>query len=217
LTDEAEADHVVHLIAANWRQAPLAAVDRALCTYAEKLTQTPHQMTESDLEALRQHGLDDRAIHDATQVISYFNYINRIADSLQVEPEDFIRPWEKQMPNSPMPLRQRLKADLLGAMKARQNHVVSTLRSTLAEIDNAEAVEVDASFVPMAGRSNDVPRKVLTEAEIRAILQSEADQIKLALAEYGSVGRAEKAAELQAAWEVLVGYLADTEDGASEE
>ena len=217
MTDEAEADRVVHLIAANWRQAPLAAVDQALCTYAEKLTQTPHQMTESDLEALRQHDLDDRAIHDATQVISYFNYINRIADSLKVEPEDFIRPWEKQMPNSPMPLRQRLKADLLGAMKARQNHVVSTLRSTLAEIDNAEAVEVDTSFVPLVGRTNDVPRKVLTEAEIRAILQSEADQIKLALAEYGSVGRAEKAAELQAAWEVLVGYLADTEDGASEE
>ena len=218
MTDEAEADHVVHLIAANWRQAPLAAVDLALCAYAEKLTQTPHQMAESDLESLKQHGLDDRAIHDATQVISYFNYINRIADALHVEPEDFIQPWEKQqMPNSSISLRQRLKADLLGAMKARQNHVVSTLRSTLAEIDNAEAVEVDNSFVPMAGRSNDVPRKVLTEAEIRAILQREADQIKLALAEYGSVGRAEKAAELQAAWEVLVGYLADTEDGASEE
>jgi hypothetical protein len=86
--------------------------------------------------------------------------------------------------------------------------VVSTLRSTLAEIDNAEAVEVDTSFVPLVGRTNDVPRKVLTEAEIRAILQSEADQIKLALAEYERVGRVEKAAELQAAWELLAGYLA---------
>jgi uncharacterized tellurite resistance protein B-like protein len=26
-------------------------------------------------------------------VISYFNYINRIADALGVEPEDFIQPW----------------------------------------------------------------------------------------------------------------------------
>lgn len=43
---------------------------------------------------LRQHGFEDRAIHDATQVISYFNYINRIADGLGVEPEEFIRPWE---------------------------------------------------------------------------------------------------------------------------
>lgn len=97
MTDEAEADQVVHLIACDWRQAPLTPVDQALCAYAEKLTQTPHQMLESDLDMLRQYGLDDRALHDATQVISYFNYINRIADALHVEPEDFIRPWEKRL------------------------------------------------------------------------------------------------------------------------
>ena len=42
---------------------------------------------------LRAHGLDDRAIHDAVQVIGYFNYITRLADALGVEPEDFIQPW----------------------------------------------------------------------------------------------------------------------------
>jgi len=86
---------VVHLIATNWRQAPLSQVDQALCAYAEKLTRSPEQMAESDLEKLRQHKLDDRAIHDATQVISYFNYINRIADALGVDYEDFVRPWEQ--------------------------------------------------------------------------------------------------------------------------
>ncbi len=86
---------MVHLIASNWREAPLSAEDEALCTYAEKLTLNPTQMSPADLNALRQVGLDDRAIHDATQVISYFNYINRIADALGVEPETFIRPWEE--------------------------------------------------------------------------------------------------------------------------
>jgi alkylhydroperoxidase family enzyme len=43
---------------------------------------------------LRERGFNDRAIHDATQVIGYFNYINRIADGLDVELEEFIRPWE---------------------------------------------------------------------------------------------------------------------------
>lgn len=52
-------------------------------------------MIEEDILALRKVGFDDRAIHDATQVIAYFNYINRVADSLHVEQEDFIRPWEK--------------------------------------------------------------------------------------------------------------------------
>ncbi len=45
------------------------------------------------LDELRRHGFDDTAIHDATQVIAYFNYITRIADALGVEDESFIEPW----------------------------------------------------------------------------------------------------------------------------
>ena len=52
-------------------------------------------MSPSDLEDLRTHGFSDLAIHDAVQVIAYFNYINRIADALGVEDEDFIEPWGK--------------------------------------------------------------------------------------------------------------------------
>jgi alkylhydroperoxidase family enzyme len=52
-------------------------------------------MCKDDIDTLRRHGFDDRAIHDATQVIAYFNYINRIADALHVEQEDFIRSWDK--------------------------------------------------------------------------------------------------------------------------
>lgn len=85
----------MHRIATDWRAAGLDPLNQALCAYAEKLTRTPHHMTEDDVIALRELGLADRAIHDATQVISYFNYINRIADALHVEPEDFIRPWER--------------------------------------------------------------------------------------------------------------------------
>ncbi len=61
--------------------------------YAAKLTHRQSEMGPPDLDALRQHGFDDRAIHDATQVIGYFHYITRIADALGVEPEEFITPW----------------------------------------------------------------------------------------------------------------------------
>ena len=44
-------------------------------------------------EPLEQILTDDRAIHDAVQVIGYFNYITRVADALGVEREDFIPPW----------------------------------------------------------------------------------------------------------------------------
>jgi uncharacterized peroxidase-related enzyme len=60
---------------------------RALCMYAVKLTRTPAQVVKDDLSALRDVGLDDRAIVDANQVISYFNYVNRVADGLGVELE----------------------------------------------------------------------------------------------------------------------------------
>ncbi len=40
------------------------------------------------------HGFDDAAIHDAIQVIAYFNYINRIAEGVgtDAEPEWAPRP-----------------------------------------------------------------------------------------------------------------------------
>ncbi len=45
-------------------------------------------MSRADVERLRAVGLNDRAIHDATQVIAYFNYINRVADGLGVDLEE---------------------------------------------------------------------------------------------------------------------------------
>ncbi len=80
----------MHAIARDWRTAPLNQADRTLCAYAEKLTLYPAQMGESDVQELRAAGWDDVAIHDAAQVIGFFNYINRVADGLGVEREDFI-------------------------------------------------------------------------------------------------------------------------------
>jgi alkylhydroperoxidase family enzyme len=52
-------------------------------------------MAESYVVKLREHGFSDAAIHDAAQIIGYFNYINRVADSLGIDYESFIRPWEQ--------------------------------------------------------------------------------------------------------------------------
>ena len=49
---------------------------------------------DADIDQLRQHGFDDRGIHDAVQIIGFFN-INRVADALGVAPESFVRPSEK--------------------------------------------------------------------------------------------------------------------------
>lgn len=85
----------MHQLSSDWRKADLSPADRALCALAEKLTQQPQDSTAEDIDQLRQHGFDDRGIHDAVQIIGFFNYINRVADALGVEPESFVRPWEK--------------------------------------------------------------------------------------------------------------------------
>ncbi len=82
-----ESDTWLAKIASDWRAAELEANDRALLTYAEKLTRSPLRMSAEDVEDLRAHGFDDLAIHDLIQVVAYFNYINRIAEGIEVELE----------------------------------------------------------------------------------------------------------------------------------
>ena len=96
--DGAARDAWIAAIKSDWRKAVLPAADRALCEFAMSLTSTPGLMSRADVDRLRAAGFDDRAIHDATQVISYFNYINRVADALGTDPEDF---YPERPPSAP--------------------------------------------------------------------------------------------------------------------
>ena len=57
-------------------------------------------MAEEDVDGLRRAEFSDQQITIATQVIGYFNYINRIADALQVDPESWmdstIESWQSR-------------------------------------------------------------------------------------------------------------------------
>jgi uncharacterized peroxidase-related enzyme len=81
---------IVDRFAADWRSADLDAPTVALLDHAEKLTISPSSCNEEDIEALRAVGWSDRAINDAVQVCAYFNYINRIAEGLGVDDEEWL-------------------------------------------------------------------------------------------------------------------------------
>ncbi|MGI9627959.1 MAG: hypothetical protein ACR2QM_14070 [Longimicrobiales bacterium] len=83
----------MHAVVSDWRKAPLAPEDKALCSFAARLTHRPTEAREQDLDQLRDLGFDDQAIHDATQVVGFFNYITRIAEALGVEAEKFVPLW----------------------------------------------------------------------------------------------------------------------------
>jgi uncharacterized peroxidase-related enzyme len=81
------------MIVRDWRSAPLAARQRALCAYAVKLTCEPVAVERADLQRLLAAGFDERAAHDAVQIAGYFNYVTRVAEGLGLEPETFLPPW----------------------------------------------------------------------------------------------------------------------------
>lgn len=60
-------------------------------------------MDKSDFDRLAKHGFSDEQITIAVQVIGYFNYINRVAEGLGVDPEPWMKPtpaeWRQKKSN----------------------------------------------------------------------------------------------------------------------
>jgi uncharacterized peroxidase-related enzyme len=77
----------VETIKLDHHQADLSIADRAMLTYAEKLTLRSHEITTGDVQALRDAGFADEDIHDVAQIVAYFHYINRVCDGLGVKRE----------------------------------------------------------------------------------------------------------------------------------
>lgn len=55
--------------------------------FCVRLTRDPARMTRAEVDTLRSHGFDDSAILEIVHIAAYFNYINRVADALGVDPE----------------------------------------------------------------------------------------------------------------------------------
>jgi uncharacterized peroxidase-related enzyme len=62
----------------DYSQLDLSDVNMELCHFAKVLTQNPNHNNQESIKRLKSLGLTDRAILDATLVISYFNFVNRI-------------------------------------------------------------------------------------------------------------------------------------------
>jgi uncharacterized peroxidase-related enzyme len=57
---------------------------RAILSFAKKVTRSAYKITESDAQALRDKGLDDAAILETTCIIGWYNMMNRIVPALGV-------------------------------------------------------------------------------------------------------------------------------------
>jgi uncharacterized protein YqeY len=90
-------------------------------------------------------------------------------------------------------LKDRLRADLTSAIKARDELRSSTLRMVLTSITNAEVAGKEA--------------RELTDEDVLGVLTSEGKKRREAAEAFDQAGRTEQAAKERAEFEVLADYL----------
>ena len=71
----------------DYRNAVLDPPVRRLMDFAVQVTLDVHRVSEATIAELRAVGWADAAILEAVEIIGFFNYYNRMADTLGVEPE----------------------------------------------------------------------------------------------------------------------------------
>lgn len=114
-------------------------------------------------------------------------------------------------------LRATLRADLVAAMKARDADTVTALRTAIAAIDNAEAVDRPENVAAttsehVAGAhvgvgSTEAIRRDLTLDDVQAIVSDQMAERSVEADRYDQLGRREAAARLRREAEVLAKYL----------
>jgi uncharacterized peroxidase-related enzyme len=75
---------LVEALQKDYATAPITEPERAMLDYVVKLTRDATKISPEDHKRLRAVGFDDKAILQITLIASWFNYINRVADSLGV-------------------------------------------------------------------------------------------------------------------------------------
>ncbi|HUF41536.1 MAG TPA: peroxidase [Verrucomicrobiae bacterium] len=91
LRTESNDDPLVEGIKQDYTKLDLPAAERAMLDYAVKLTVAPSTVNETDVQALRAQGFDDRDILDIVYVICLYNFNDRMADATGITGHDFFR------------------------------------------------------------------------------------------------------------------------------
>ena len=82
--DPVLASHVMH----DYTKADLDPQTRGMLDFATKLTRDPTSMQKSDLQGLRDLGLNDEQILSVVLITCNFNFMTRLADGLGVALDD---------------------------------------------------------------------------------------------------------------------------------
>jgi uncharacterized protein YqeY len=106
-------------------------------------------------------------------------------------------------------LKDRLRADLKTAMRARNPAEVGVIRTLIAAVDNAEAQPIEAFEERLRRREvvGEVGRRELDSQALDAVLAAEAGARLAAAEDYERHGRSDDAARLRREANLIARYL----------
>lgn len=81
------------------------------------------------------------------------------------------------------------------------------IRTLIGVIENAGAVEVEPTVEVKTGLGHDVPRRELTDEDVRALLEGERAEVADALGRYRDLGLDHQIAEMETRLSVVERYL----------
>ena len=84
LQDEHQAEEILRAIQSGYYAKVFEGKEYAGLRYAKELTLMPHAINETNMLLLKNAGLDDGEILEINQVVSYFNYANRMVLGLGI-------------------------------------------------------------------------------------------------------------------------------------
>ena len=84
----ADAPALADQLATNHRTADLSAAHREMLDFAVKLTETPGQIEDADVDRLRDAGFSSEEVWDIASVVSLFNLSNRMATVADMRPNE---------------------------------------------------------------------------------------------------------------------------------
>ncbi len=84
INDDQRAEAIHASLVSDKPEQAFSGKELAMLRYARKLTLSPKEMQQSDVEDMRAQGVDDGEILEVNQVCCYFNYVNRLLNGLGV-------------------------------------------------------------------------------------------------------------------------------------
>jgi uncharacterized protein YqeY len=104
-------------------------------------------------------------------------------------------------------VRAQMQTDLRDALRDRDRSRVSALRTALAALANAEAVDPEDVAVRKGIYAAEVERRALTDDDVRSVLGGVRDELLVAAGEIGRLGRKEEAERLRAQAAMVEAYF----------